>query len=135
LNDLVGGQMLLGTVVVTGNVLALHRAGRLHLIAVSSRQRLQAEPNVPTAAEQGYPDLIWEGFHGIFAPANTGSEVVNRLVAANRAVMAEKAFQKFLLDSGLEPEPDSTPDEMRRILASEVERWTPVVKGIGLQLD
>ena len=49
--------------------------------------------------------------------------------------MADNGFQKFLLDSGLEPEPDSTPDEVRRILASEVERWIPVIKGIGLQLE
>ena len=135
LNDLVAGQVKFGTVVVTGNVLALHRAKRLHLIAVSSRKRLQAEPDVPTAVDEGFPNLIWEGFHGVFAPANTSSEVVDRLAKASHEVMAEKRFQEFLLQSGLEPEPDSTPQEVRRILASEVERWAPVIKGIGLQLE
>jgi tripartite-type tricarboxylate transporter receptor subunit TctC len=105
------------------------------LIAVSSRARLQAEPNVPTAIEEGFATLIWEGFHGVFAPANTSGEIVGRLAKASHAVMADKVFQKFLLESGLEPEPDSTPDEVRRILASEVERWIPVIKGIGLQLE
>jgi tripartite-type tricarboxylate transporter receptor subunit TctC len=135
LNGLVAGDVLLGTVVVTGNVLGLHRAKKLQLIAVSSRTRLQAEPEIPTAVEEGFPDLIWEGFHGVFAPAKTSADVVSRLVKANHAVMAEKGFQKFLLDSGLEPEPDSTPDEVRRIVTSEVARWTPVIKGIGLQLE
>src|ERR1043165_3098335 len=135
LNDLVAGQVKFGTVVVTGNVLALHRAKRLQLIAVSSRTRLQAEPDVPTAVEQGFADLIWDGFHGAFAPAKTDAKTVGRLAEASHAVMAEKGFQKFLLDSGLEPEPDSTPEEAQRIIAGEIERWTPVIKGIGLQLE
>jgi len=135
LNGLVAGDVLFGAVVVTGNVLELHRAKKLQLIAVSSRARLQAQPDVPTAAEDGLGNLIWEGFHGVFAPANTSSETVKRLAQASHAVMADKGFQKFLLDSGLEPEPDSTPDQVRRIIASEVDRWAPVVKAIGLQLE
>jgi tripartite-type tricarboxylate transporter receptor subunit TctC len=135
LNGLVAGDVQFGAAVVTGSVLGLHRANKLHLIAVSSRTRLQAAPEIPTAAEEGFADLIWDGFHGVFAPANTGGEVVDRLAKASHAVMADKAFQKFLLDSGLEPEPESTPEEVRHIMASEVKRWTPVVKGIGLQLD
>ena len=135
LNDLVAGQIQFGSAVVTGSVLELHRAKKLHLIAVSSRARLQAAPDIPTAVDEGFANLIWEGFHGIFAPAKTSSEIIKRLAKANHAVMADKAFQKFLLDSGLEPEPDSTPETVRQILASEVERWTPVIKGIGLQLE
>jgi tripartite-type tricarboxylate transporter receptor subunit TctC len=135
LNGLVAGDVLFGAVVVTGNVLELHRAKKLQLIAVSSRARLQAQSDVPTAAEDGLGNLIWEGFHGVFAPANTSSETVKRLAQASHAVMADKGFQKFLLHSGLEPEPDSTPDQVRRIIASEVDRWAPVVKAIGLQLE
>jgi tripartite-type tricarboxylate transporter receptor subunit TctC len=135
LNDLVAGQVQFGAVVVTGHVLALHRAGRLHLIAVSSRKRLLAEPDVPTAVEAGIAGLIWEGFHGVFAPAKTSADIVKRLADASHAVMADKPLQKFLLDSGLEPELNSTPEGVRHVLASEVERWTPVIKGIGLQLE
>ena len=135
LNDLVAGQVQFGTVVVTGSVLELHRAKKLHLIAVSSRSRLQAQPDVPTAADEGFANLIWDGFHGVFAPANTAPDIVTRLANANRVVMAEKALQRFLLESGLEPEPDSTPEQVRRIMASELERWAPVIKEIGLQLE
>jgi tripartite-type tricarboxylate transporter receptor subunit TctC len=135
LNDLVAGQMQFGTVVVTGSVLELHRAKKLSLIAVSSRTRLQAQPDVPTAVEEGFANLIWDGFHGVFAPTKTSPEIVTRLANASRGVMAEKSFQSFLLASGLEPEPDSAPQEVRRIVSSEVERWTPVIKDIGLQLE
>jgi tripartite-type tricarboxylate transporter receptor subunit TctC len=135
LNDLVAGQVQFGTVVVTGSVLGLHRAKKLHLIAVSSPSRLQAEPEVPTAVEAGFANLIWEGFHGVFAPAHTRADIVKRLADASHAVMADKGFRKFLLDSGLEPELDSTPEGIHRMVSSEVERWTPVIKGIGLQLE
>src|SRR5947209_9535169 len=74
LNDLVAGQVQFGAVVVTGNVLELHRAKKLHLIAVSNRERLQCEPDVPTAVDEGFANLIWEGFHGVFAPTNTSTE-------------------------------------------------------------
>jgi tripartite-type tricarboxylate transporter receptor subunit TctC len=135
LNDLIAGQVQFGTVVVTGSVLALHRAEKLHLIAVSSRSRLRAQPDVPTAVDEGFPNLIWDGFHGVFAPVKAGADIVSRLADANRSVMAEKEFQTFLFDSGLDPEPKSTPQEVRRIVASEVERWAPVIKDIGLQLE
>jgi tripartite-type tricarboxylate transporter receptor subunit TctC len=135
LNDLVAGQVQFGTAVVTGSVLELHRTKKLHLIAVSSQARLQAQPDVPTAVEEGFADLIWAGFHGVFAPTKTSPEIVTHLANASRAVMAEKSFQGFLLESGLEPEPDSGPQEVRRILSSELERWTPVIKDIGLQLE
>jgi tripartite-type tricarboxylate transporter receptor subunit TctC len=135
LNDLVAGQVQFGTVVVTGGVLGLHRAKKLTLIAVSSPKRLQAAPDIPTAADEGFPNLVWEGFHGVFAPAKTSPEIITRLATASRSVMADRAFQTFLLESGLEPEANSSPQEVRRVVSSEVERWTPVIKGIGLQLD
>src|SRR6266702_732405 len=112
LNDLIAGQVQFGAVVVTGQGLQLHRAKKLYLIAVSSRTRSQAEPDVPTAAEMGYPSLIWEGFHGVFAPINTKPEFLKRLTEASRAIMADKGFQKFLLDSGLQPAHDRTPEEV-----------------------
>src|SRR5262249_15423135 len=82
LNDLVAGQVQFGTVVVTGGVLELHRTKKLNLIAVSSRTRLQAAPDVPTAVDEGFANLIWEGFHGVFAPAKTSPEIVTRLANA-----------------------------------------------------
>jgi tripartite-type tricarboxylate transporter receptor subunit TctC len=135
LNDLVAGQVQLGTVVVTGAVLELHRTKKLNLIAVSSRTRLQAAPDVPTAVDEGFANLIWAGFHGVFAPTKTSPDIITRLGNASRVIMGEKAFQTFLLESGLEPESNSSPQELRRVLLSEVERWTPVIKGIGLQLE
>jgi hypothetical protein len=65
----------------------------------------------------------------------TAASASSRLGNASRVIMGEKAFQTFLLESGLEPESNSSPQELRRVLLSEVERWTPVIKGIGLQLE
>ena len=59
-------------------------------------------PEHSRAGEEGFENLIWEGFHGVFAPAKTSPEIVSRLANASRAVMAEKAFRTFLLESGFE---------------------------------
>ena len=69
-------------------VLELHRAKKIHLIAVSSRTRLQAQPDVPTAVDEGFGNVIWGGFHGVFAPANTSADIVKRLAEASEASMA-----------------------------------------------
>jgi tripartite-type tricarboxylate transporter receptor subunit TctC len=70
-------------------------------------------------------------FVGVFAPSATPRPVVEQIAAANKTVMADPAFQKILIDSGLEPISD-TPDRARAYIAEETARWAPVVKATGL---
>jgi tripartite-type tricarboxylate transporter receptor subunit TctC len=95
LNDLVAGQVQLGTVVVTGAVLELHRTKKLNLIAVSSRTRLQAAPDVPTAVDEGFANLIWAGFHGVFAPTKTSPDIITRLGNASRVIMGREGVSNI----------------------------------------
>jgi len=69
------------------------------------------------------------------APACSARTAPSTAPVPKRRVMPDTALQKFFLDSGLEPERESTPKGVRRTLAEEVERWTPVIKGLGLQVD
>jgi len=50
-------------------------------------------------------------------------------------VVADPAYQQLLIDAGIEPTLDSTPDKFRRSLAADVALWTPVVKALGLKID
>src|SRR5215204_3594118 len=69
--DLVSGQVPVGIVGVTGQVLEFHRSGKMRVLAVTSPKRLSAAPDLPTAPELGFPDLTVTGSIGLLAPAGT----------------------------------------------------------------
>ena len=129
--DLVSGHIPAMTPNITSQVLAFHNAGKVRILAVFAPQRLKGAPDIPTAVELGYPNMIGQLFVGVFAPSATPRPVVEQIAAANHKVMADAAFQKILVDSGLEPVSD-TPDQAKRTIAEETARWAPVVKAIGL---
>jgi len=133
--DLLGGQIPMGTPGVTGQVLELHRSGKLRVLAVTSAKRLIAAPELPTATELGFPGMTVRGSIGLLAPAGTPKEIVEQIAQATRTAIAEPAYQRSLIDAGIEPTLDSNPEEFRRSLAADVALWTPVVKALGLKID
>ena len=133
--DLVGGQVPMGTPGVTGQVLEFHRSGKLRILAVTSQTRLVAAPELPTAAEQGFPAMTVRGSIGVLAPAGTPIGIIEQIAQATRTVVAEPSFQRMLIDAGIEPTADSDPEKFRRSLAADVALWTPVVKALGIKID
>jgi tripartite-type tricarboxylate transporter receptor subunit TctC len=133
--DLIGGQIPMGTPGVTGQVLEFHRSGKLRILALTSPARLTAAPDVPTAAELGFPGMIVRGSIGLLAPAGTPIAIIEQIAQATRTAIAEPAFQQMLIDAGIEPTLDSSPDKFRRSLAADVALWSPVVKALALKLD
>lgn len=135
ISDLIGGQIPMLMANVTGQVLELHRAGKLRLLVVTSPTRLIAAPDIPNAAEAGLPGLISRNFIGLMAPARTAPSVIADIAQAARTVMAERDLQQIYVAAGLEPSPDANPEQARRFLEEEIARWTPIIKRIGLKLD
>jgi tripartite-type tricarboxylate transporter receptor subunit TctC len=135
ITDLVGGQIPMIMANVTGQVIELHRAGKLRMLAVSSPNRLIAAPDIPSAAEAGLPGLISRNFIGVLAPARTPQAIVTQISQATRIAMADRDLQQIFISSGLEPSQDSSPEQARRFLEEEIARWTPIIKSIGLKLD
>jgi tripartite-type tricarboxylate transporter receptor subunit TctC len=135
ITDLVGGQIPMGTPGVTGQVLEFHRSGKLRILAVTSRTRLIAAPELPTAAELGFPGMTVRGSIGLLAPAGTANEIIEKIAQATRTAIAEPAYQRMLIDAGIEPTLESNPEEFRRSLTADVALWTPVVKALGLKID
>jgi len=133
--DLIGGQVPMGTPGVTGQVLEFHRSGKLRILAVTSPTRLIAAPELPTAAEQGFPGMIVRGSIGVLAPAGTPIGIIEQIAQATHMVVAEPAFQRMLIDAGIEPTVDSDPEKFRRSLAADVALWTPIVKALGIKID
>ena len=133
--DLIGGQVPMGTPGVTGQVLEFHRTGKLRILAVTSPTRLIAAPELPTAAELGFPGMTVRGSIGLLAPAGTPIRIIEQIAQATRTAVAEPAFQRMLIDAGIEPTLDSDPERFRRSLAADVALWTPVVKALGIKID
>jgi tripartite-type tricarboxylate transporter receptor subunit TctC len=135
ITDLISGQVPMGTPGVTGQVVEFHRSGRMRVLAVTSPTRLIAAPELPTAAELGFPSMTVMGSIGLLAPAGTPIAIIEQIAQATRTAVAEPAYRQMLVDAGIEPNLDSNPEKFRRSLAADVALWTPVVKALGLKID
>jgi tripartite-type tricarboxylate transporter receptor subunit TctC len=133
--DLIGGQIPMGVVAVTGQVLEFHRSGKLRVLAVTSPTRLVGAPDLPTAAEVGLPDLVATSTIGLLAPAGTPRPIIDQIHQATRTALADRAYQQMLMEAGFEPTPDSSPEKFRRMLADDIALWRPVVTELGLKID
>src|SRR5262245_60889982 len=87
ISDLISGQVPMGIVGVTGQVLELHGAGKMRILAVTSPKRLAAAPDVPTASEQGQPRLTVTGTIGLLVPAGTPPRIIKQISDATRAAL------------------------------------------------
>ena len=133
--DVISGQVPIGIVGVTGQVLEFHRSGKMRVVAVTSPTRLAAAPELATAAELGFPGLTVTGSIGLLAPAGTPVEIITQIAQATRTVIAEPAYKQMLLDAGMETPVDSSPEKFRQTLAADVALWTPVVKALALKIE
>ena len=107
---------------------------KLRVVATSGAKRSRFTPNVPTLAEQGFKDLVFEEWYGFFLPAKASTDIVNRLNAALRSALAEKEVVDTLATFGLEPAP-SSPEQLVAALRADDQKWRGIVKSIGFSAD
>jgi tripartite-type tricarboxylate transporter receptor subunit TctC len=133
--DLLAGQIPALVPAMTNTVLEHHRAGRLRVVAVTNARRLAAAPELPTAVEQGFPNLVAPNFIGIFGPAGLPQEVVAAVSAANLQLLADKSYQQLLISGTFELEPLTSPAQYKAYVESEMARWRPIVTAMGIKID
>lgn len=128
--DLLSGQV---PVAVLGSapLLPQAKAGRVKLIAVTSRTRSRALPDVPALAELGFPDMDMSQWFGAVAPRGVPDEVVTRLSAAFNKALADPAIAQRLFDAGLEVVGGS-PEAMGKRMSVETGVWAKAAKEAGL---
>lgn len=131
--DLVSGQVQLayGSVGFYARQLS---EGRVKLIVMASPRRLKDFPNVPTFAEAGFPEINLPGWGGLFLPAGTPSPIIDKWGSEVRRICALPDVLKKIQDMGFETVAN-TPTEFGGVIASDLERWTAVVKSSGIKLD
>jgi tripartite-type tricarboxylate transporter receptor subunit TctC len=115
-------------------VVQLARAGKVRPIAVTSAKRSGAMPDVPTVAELGYPGFESNTWIGVFAPANTPDEILQRMNAEINKLMTSKAITDNFSSQALETvRMDRAATEA--YVNAEARKWGPVVKQTGARVD
>ena len=115
-------------------VLPLLRANRLRPLAVSTRERAPALPDVPTAIEAGFRDYEATGWFGLLAPAGTSPAVVEQLSGEVAKAMATPAISERATQQGATPV-GNAPAQFGAFLRDEIARWTRVIQQLGIKLD
>ncbi|PHM20605.1 MAG: LacI family transcriptional regulator [Curvibacter sp. PD_MW3] len=111
-----------------------HKQGKVRALAVTSRNRNPALPDIPTVIETGIKDFEVVGFYGFLAPAGTPKEVVAKLSEAFRQVLALPEIRNRMITQGADPAFLGA-DDFAKFLASEMPRWASAVQKSGAKLD
>ena len=134
LNDLLGGQVAMTfTDVLTA--LPHIKSGKLRALGVTTKDRSQALPEVPTIAEQGIAGFDVSVFFGLVVPAGTPKDVVDKLNQGFADALKQPEVRKTLLAQGLEFAPSTSPEQLGSFIQSEVAKWRGVVKNSGAEID
>jgi tripartite-type tricarboxylate transporter receptor subunit TctC len=133
LTDLLGGQidfMFPGITPVVAHV----KSGRLRALGLTSRQRSPALPDVPTMLELGVANYESTGWYGMLVPAGTPKAIVQRLNQEVVAALKLPDLREKLVSQGGDPV-SSTPEQFAAFIASELAKWSGVIRTSGIQVD
>ena len=133
LTDLAGHQLDAG---ITGLpiVLPLARAGKVRILAVTTAQRAPAAPDIPTVAEQGFPGYVAAPWAGFFAPRGLPPQLATRLADDLIWALTQPDVRQRMAEGG-STIVASRPEEFRRFLQAEIDRWARAVQVSGAKVD
>jgi tripartite-type tricarboxylate transporter receptor subunit TctC len=136
LTDLLGGQvdfMCDQTTNTSGQI----KAGEVKAYAVTTPERLDSLPGLPTAAEAGLEGFDVGVWHGLYVPAGTPEPIVQKLTAALQAALKDQNVVERFAALGTEPVPpeQATPEGHAKVLSSQVELWRPIIEAAGVYAD
>ena len=110
------------------------KAGKVTVLATSGQQRSKVMPDVPTFREQGYPDLVGQGWFAMYAPAKTPAAQVDEINRALNKALAHPEVRERFAALGLEAGGGSAAD-LHKTMADDTRRWGPVVRKSGFKAD
>jgi len=130
MGDLVAGQVDFGCDQIT-NVVPQVEAGTIKALAIATAERSPSLQDTPTTAEAGLPEFQVSAWQALFAPRDTPKDVIAKLNDALVKALDDEGTRKRLLDLGsvIPDQTGRTPDALRELVESEVQRWARVLKG------
>jgi len=117
----------------SGTLLSYARSGQVRVLASTGPTRNAAAPDVPVIAEY-VPGYEVVSTQALFVPAKTPREIVGKISADTHTVLAETALRAKLAEMGYVAAP-SSPEELGKLLRSEIARWSAVIRSVGITLD
>ena len=133
ITNLIGGQIDVMFVTLP-SAIGYIKSNKIKALAVTSTNRLEQLPSVPTLVEQGYPSRVSSSWQGIFAPRETPTDIVNRLFSAIGKVMSQKSVQERLASGGVIAATSPSPEAFGVYVKAETARWSKVVREIEIEL-
>jgi tripartite-type tricarboxylate transporter receptor subunit TctC len=111
------------------------QAGTIKALAVTSRKRLLATPEIPTVDESGLPELFRPDWNAIYAPKGTPRNVISKLGDAVANTLADPGVAQTLIDLGYEipARDEQAPEVVRAIQKAEIEKWWPIIKAANIK--
>ena len=131
--DVVAGQIH-STISTPPASLPLAKSGRLKILAAAVPARSKLLPDVPTFAEGGVPDVNVSNWYSVMSVGGTPAPVIKRLHEEVHRAIAAPDMRERLAVSALEPAPN-TPEQFRKMVAEEIQRWTRVIKDAGIRQE
>jgi tripartite-type tricarboxylate transporter receptor subunit TctC len=129
-------ELLAGRIQVGGDQLSSSlaeiKAGTLKALATTATTRIAGLPDVPTVRELGFPGLELEGWNGLFAPAKTPKDIIDRLQRETAAAVRHPEVMKRLVELGAEPV-GSSPAEQNAMLKNQMDQFRAVIKEMRLE--
>ena len=128
--ELLGNQIAAGMDATT-SFTEHHRTGKLRVIAVAGEKRADALPDVPTFAEQGFPNLVASSRYLLYVRSGTSPESSAQWSQAVRQALAMPDVKAKLAHAGYDLVPGASAEEVAKYMTERAARWTPVIKASG----
>jgi tripartite-type tricarboxylate transporter receptor subunit TctC len=112
--------------------LPLVAGGKLRALGVTTRQRVKAAPDIPPLAEVGMPGYDTASWHMVATQGQTPPEIVARLNAEIRGIVADPDIETRLVREGAIPQATPGPDELKEFVKTEIVRWGKIVQDAGI---
>jgi tripartite-type tricarboxylate transporter receptor subunit TctC len=128
--DLIAGHVDLMFANITAQIVEFHVTNKMRMIGVTSPERIELTPEIPTINEQGLRGFASQSFFGIYAPTKTPAAIVERINSVTNEALADRSFSEKLLKAGYETRRGLTPTQSMSYMKEEIDKWRPIMASI-----
>jgi len=118
----------------SGTLLSYAHQGQVRVLGMSGAKRDAAAPDLPTIAEAGVPGYHVSAWQALFAPGKTPPAIVHKVSADTNTALADPTIKNKLAQTGYVAG-GSSPEELEKLLKSEIAKWADVIKSVGLKIN